>query len=327
MVSIADDEAAGGDVTQATRYPAALNGTTFVDVPGDRGTSETVRLTSGYALELDGTAGAGVDATGDTTLAEDDTWTLCQWGAVNSTATGEELVLASAGGDAILGYNGSASEWYGYVYDDGLAASQSLTTSATTPTDYTHVCLARNDTDLTLYLNATATDSATIQADDTAAEDPHDGEPWHGTVEETRMWDDNLTSAEVSTVYTNPVGVGPTQNRSARVYYDAGTGDVAYLWFQPVDLTVSGGTWVQSAFGAQTVAGTGYEWRDEPPQLRATSGSSIEDAPVAWVNYEKTVKAQIVANAADGISDAFSLAGLLTVVIVAAVIAARVRDL
>lgn len=314
--------------TEPSRVDVAqpLDGDSWVAIGDGHGTNETVVTSRGYALQLNGANDSYIRSDQEVDVASDDTWTVCTWVQVRDTA--QTMTALSVDGRVLLGYNGTEGNWTGWYYDDGSSSSWRLSTNATNETDRFHqLCLWHDDTnELRLYVNATQEDSVADTSADNIEDAPVEGSNWNGSLEETRTFDDPLNQSQLSATVNQPNDPLANATRTARIMYDAGGGDTVHIWWSGAKATVSNGTWVDGFDGEELsragMLGGDYEWRSEGPQIRPTSDSTIADAPVVYVTYDRSSTSVTVM---EDVAGALELANVLMVVLIAGIVITLLR--
>jgi hypothetical protein len=294
--------------------PTAGQPVSFADTAGDAEVQAVydVRDSRGYGVALTGAPDSEVAADADFTVASDDTWTVATWAAVNSSATGETMTALSADGRVLIQYNGSASEWQVWYYDENGRDSYRVTVAAPSPTDYTWVAAHHDGTTLTIYRNTTAGGSTSTTADSiTSARTTSSN--WHGRLDETRTFDDALTSSQRAALVADPVGPLENGTRTARIMYDQGQGTSTPIYFADTGATVSNASWVGGLDGQSLTAGTDYTIDEGAGTITALAGGRLEGAPVVFIDYRYlgTNAVGEVATAISGTLGVFGAAALL----------------
>jgi len=320
------DTSTGDQVSAVDRTGGVvpLDGTEWATIADNNGENETVMETRGNAVQLNGAPDSEVRSDADLSLATDGNWTVCTWARARDTTA--EMDVLSANGRIVLGYNGTATEWTLWYYDDASTSSWQLNASATTPGQgFYQLCAWQSNDELRFYINATRRDRVANVSKANIREAPVNTSNWNGTVEETRVFDDALDASQRNATVSDPTAALPSANRSARVMYDAGSGSRVYVWFNGTDATLSNGSWV-SGFDRVTVPESGYEWRRDGPEIRATSGSILDGAPVAWVDYDRYSSTGTAYERFFGQwTDAATMAGVVMLVVIVAGILAGVQ--
>lgn len=307
-----------GGIEDRVRHPSITTGTyqSFEHTDNTIKTIYNVRDTRGYAINLTGADNSYVQSNADLDIATDQTWTVSTWAAVHPDATQQSMAAVSVDGRVILKYNGTEGNWTAYYYDDSSTSSDEVTVNATSPTAMTHLAVVADGSTLTIYRNNTQGTTADL-TDDSQVSGSLDADNWHGTLEETRTFDDPLTSTSRQQLIDDPVGPLADTNRTARLMYDEGSGTSTAIFWAGTDATVSNAEWTQRGFDGQDVLeGTDYELDVEDGRVKALAGGRLDGAPTVWIDYR--VGAYPVRNSImDTVSSAVSLGGLLPIVIIA----------
>ena len=245
----------------------------------------SVEDSTGYGLYLTGASDSYYQSKESVNLAADDTWSVSTWARVNASATSDTMTAVSANGRVLIQYNGSTSEWVGWYYDDGTGNSYRLSGSAPNqPGNLSLVTVTSNATHVVLYRNTTQLDVRDIST--SSVEDAElNASNWHGTLDETRVFDDYTNASEQSDLHSNPVAPRPDRTRTARLTFDEGSGSTTAIYFTGTVATLSNHTWVDGLEGHELTDGVDYTLNQDSGTITALDGGRIDGAPVVWVTY------------------------------------------
>ncbi len=204
------------------------NATATVEIEGGDGTivedmevqainSSTTSLED--AVKLSGEPDSKVSASFDGDV--DANWSVCSWAAAEpSVVDGNESRTIVGYNDVVLSYNGSDDVYRAWYYDESSRNSYTAEVAAPTAnaTDSTLVCAVGTESSLTVWRNTTAGTSVATTGESTAPAPPSAN--WNGTVEETRVWDYDLNSSQVSEFHSEPVLAISGPAPVARLTYD-----------------------------------------------------------------------------------------------------------
>lgn len=282
-------------VTDASGEAVLLDETgEWVDVPGGEGYDPTVYDSLGNAVELTGASDSYVESTPGTDIASSGTWTVSQWAWVDSAAAGDTMTTVSLNGRVILSYDGSASQWSAWYYEESSRDSYRVNVSAPNqPSAWTNIIARSNGTHFTIYRDNTRGETVELAGSSIVAAPVESGN-WHGRLDETRTFDRALNDSDRQTLVDGPVGPLPGTDRTARAMYDEADESTQHLFFTGTSLELHNAGFASGLSGSE-LEGPGnwlgtqdYDWDDDEPQLRPLSGGEIDGAPVAYVDYRKT---------------------------------------
>jgi hypothetical protein len=229
------------------------------------------------SAQLDG----GGAITGD--LGDDvaDTRTVSTWARVDNASGVRQIV--SVDSRTILVYNGSASEWACWSYDDATSETHRVAVADATPGGWSNLQCERTAGALTLRVNDTT--SATVQPDGpNSTAQTLQTQSLNGTVDETRVFNGTLTSSEQSALYNAPTAPLESAPRQSRIMYDS------YGSLDSVPVYIGGGsldgTAATKAAGLQGQgAAEGTDWSLSGDVLSLLAGGTLEGAPVVFVAW------------------------------------------
>lgn len=299
----------------------------WVDVrSGELGDNHTVFDSRGNAVRLAGTSDSYVQSDGSFEFATDANWTVATWARVNSSSGSENMTAVSLNGRVLVQYNGTDGNWSVWYFDDGSSDSWRANVSAPNqPGNYSLIVAQHNGTHLTIYRNQTQGDVVNTSAGDNIAPIWVNSTNWHGSIDETRTFDSNITDSQRNSLFNNPID--PVDNkRTGRLMYDAGTGTNVPIYWASTSATASNITWVDGKPGQELddtiLIGDDYDWRREGPQIRPVSGGELDNAPAAFVDYDLTGSS---GQTLEDIADAYEFLPVVMIALIAGVIIAVVR--
>lgn len=298
-----------------------LDGASWVNVDSAYGDNQTVYQSWGNAVKLNGANDSYVKSDQEVTIATDGNWTVCTWAKVNDMNS--TMTALSVDGRVLLGYNGTTGNWTGWYYDDGSQSSWVVESNAENETESLHqLCMVRDEPRIRFYVNATRTDSVSNTSAANVDSAGVASENWNGTVEETRTFDEALTASQRNATVNQPNDPLKNGTRTARMMYDAGSGNRVHIWWSDADATLSNGTWTSGFAGekmdrAGPIMANDYRWNNEGPRIKPSEGGELDGAPVAYIDYDK---ASISARVMPDIASALELAPVILLVLLAGVI-------
>jgi len=297
---------------------ALLDGERWIEIDDTVGLEETVYTSRGYALNLTGASDSYFESTDAIQLDTSENWTVSAWGAQN-TVTSEKQALLSVKGEIVISYYGAANNWSVWFYDSSRRNSYNFSVNATErPDELTNIVVTRTNDTLSLYENATQLYSKDISNESIV--DSPDAENWDGRIEEVRVWQRAINTTVQSTHNTNPIDPIPT-NATARVMFDEPYRENQLLLYNTGSVETSNATFSNGFSGEKLerdgLLGGDYKWRDNGPQIKPLAGGAIEDAPVAYVDYQsKPLFAEYVST----VNTTLGLATLIVILIPFAII-------
>lgn len=267
----------------------------FVDVRvAKSGDNHTVFNSRGNAVRLTGANDSFVESDQSIEFATDQNWTVSTWANVNSSAASENMTAISLDGRVLIQFNGSQGNWSVWYFDEGGRNSWRANVSAPNqPGNFSLIVAQHNGTHLTIHRNQTQGDVVNTSAGDNIEPIWVNSTNWNGDLDETRTWDANITDSQRNQLFTDPID--PVVNaRTARLYYDLGSGNAVLIFHTAGKATLSNGSWVDGKAGSEmdpktgpldVTGGNDYEWDEDGPQIKPRAGGDLEDQPVAWVDF------------------------------------------
>lgn len=247
--------------------------------------SISARDTSGRAYKFAGTGDSWVRTADGVDISSDDTWSVCTWAAVDSDVdqANASMTFLNADGDLLMQFD--EGNWSAIYVDDTEQASFQVNVSASNPTSLTQVCVQHNASQtLQIWANNSANNSVTTTGDSAVA-GGFNTTNFDGTLEETRGFDDWLTSSERQSLFDDPVGSLAGTNRTLRVYYDT-LGDSEPIFFATArSMTVSNVTRVDGFDGQDLTKGTDYSVGVRGWRVDRLDGGRVAQSPAIWVDY------------------------------------------
>lgn len=322
----------GSDASKSrVSQPALLDGTTPTVIGDTTGIDEKVYNSLGNAVELTGANDSYYQSTASIGAINDSTWTVSTFAQVDAAATNNTMTALSLGGDLILYYNGTTSNWTAWFYDDGPRTTHSVTVNAPAPTStLQHLIVERDGDTLTIYRNNTAGESANLSQATPAA--PPNTTNWDGTLEEMRSFDTALNASQRTQLRDNPIAPLPNTDRTARIMYDEPDSNTQLLFFTSGQIQLYNASIVDGfagermegeSFSNNLAGATDYRWDVDGPTIRAVDGGSLDGAPVAYTEYTSY---GIVGGLVSDYQSALILAGLVLVILPLGAILTYLRD-
>lgn len=265
----------------------------FIRLDTASGTDQTVYKTTGYGVNLSGTADSYVESKADFNITDSDKWTVSVWGYVDAGQAAADMAAVSANGRATIAYNGSDNQWRGWYYDEGGRDSYqvNVSTSGDEVGNYTNVLLWHNGTHLRIYRNNTlgetkATTGDSIQSASVGVDN------WDGRLEELRTFGEAIDASNRSAVFNSPVEQRPNASPTARAMFDQpDRGDQLLLYsgtgLDTSNVSYSAGFSEQIMDGPGVLVGQDYRWDEDGPLIAPIDGSELDDAPVAYASYDR----------------------------------------
>lgn len=284
----------------------------------DHGNNETVLTSRGYAIALTGAADSYFTSTSSIEFAKDSNWTVATWAEVDENSSGETMAAVSLDGRAIIAYNGTTDEWVGWYYDDGSRNSWTVTVpAANQPANLSHVTLKAYNETLVIYRNNTQGGTADLTSDNVSPQ-PNTTQNWDGRIEETRTFDDPLTSTQQQQLVDSPIA--PVHgNNTARIMYDEPYRTNQRVLFSSAEISTSNASFVTGFEGEELEDGSGlsanhYDWRTDGPQIRLVQGTPYSDYPIVYVDYDRS--GLTTDSLTDGFNTAVGLVGVAFILLI-----------
>lgn len=331
MNPVVEQSTANTDDGDLVQTHAELSGPgEWVRIDDYSGVNETVVNSRGYALRLTGANDSYVQSTQGVNIATDTSWTVSTWARVNASSQNETMTAVSANGRALIVYNGTSDQWVGWYYNEGQRDSYLVNVSAPDqPANLTNVQLVANETHLTIYQNNTRGSVANITVENTAAQ-PNETQNWHGTLEETRTFDDGLGSTTRQELIDTPLAAQPNLNRTTRIMYDEPYAQTQLLLLAPGQLETYNASFVSGFEGKElqegrfAATGSDYSWNEEGPQIKPLSGGEVENAPVVYVDY--TQRKLSALELVPAWTSALGLAALVPIIVILGFIVVKLQQ-
>lgn len=274
-----------GDVSrEQIRTPVAIQGGT-ADLQGTNVSVDAVNQSLGQAAKLDGSSNSYVSGAESPDL--DGNWTISTGVSVDNT-TGTRILYSDT--ERVILYNGTTDAYVGVWYEPESGRTWSVSQGATDPTNQTVVMLMLETGTLEIIEDNTFS-STTATNDANAVNTTFTGDNLNGTVDETRAFNDSLTSSERQQLVDNPTAPLTTAPRAYRVMYDSfdpsPSGYPAI--YVPGGVSASNVQQVEGFDGEPTERGT--DWSLSGGDVVALAGGSLDGAPLVYVDYLGTVGA------------------------------------
>jgi len=220
---------------------------------------------------------------GNADTPHDDTWTVTTFVQLDSSVTQStaRMRVVDLNGWVIIDYN--TTNWRVIYYDDTSLNSYSTEIDAPSPTTWTYLTAQSNGTHLIVARNNTIKSTIPL-TDGSATSANFSADTLHGKVDETRVYDDNLSSSERQQPLDQPTAPLKGANETARIYYDTFPGETTVDVFRTgQDLESTDVTFVDGFAGQTTTEGTDY--RRDGATITALDGGTLDGAPAVFSTY------------------------------------------
>lgn len=285
----------------------------------------TIAQSLGDAVELTGANDS--ELAGSATVPHDETWSASLWVEADQVRTQRAAQLGGWLMVDLVNDSGTPA-WRVTYYDDADWAVYQLSAPAENVTSWTHLAVTANESELTLAANDTVIASSSL-ANASGASVPQNVSNWDGRLEETRVYNDVISTQQRQTLYSEPTA--PVRaNETARVYYDAFADESTIdVYRTGADLELSNAS-IVAGFEGQDLDSAGVlgngDYRRVGGEVIAVDGGRLDGAPVAFVGYDGTGGGVLnLARVAEIVNSSVQLLALAAVV-GAAVILLRLWD-
>ena len=255
-------------------FEPSIEGTTFPEAPI---VNEQIVDSTGNAVGF-GYQPGGVEAT---ISATGPPMTVSAWTQLNeSAATWRDYqILTKGNGTITIQY--LSGEWQACYTD---VETTCATGSASDPHELTHIGVVVDD-NLRLYEGSTLLESTALDGSGSIA--PTD--PLYGTIEEVRLLETALDSAELQEFVDDPVGPAHADDTVARLMFDEGAGDETRILYEGGYASLTGSAhWTDGLEGSTLVEGEDYELDRDSAIVTAIDGSRLASLPQAFITYDTT---------------------------------------
>lgn len=254
---------------------------------------EVVRDSRGYALQFHGTNDSYLTSDSGVHLGDDSTWTVSQ-PVLNVTDTDStQTILAVGDPNLFIQYVNGTQDNFSAVYLTTQDSYRVNVSAPANPENTSFVFVTLNQSTLSIHRNSTAGESVDVSTANKINGNLTTATPFSGTLDETRVMDDVLSSAERTQHMSEPVAPS-NANETGRIMYDVGEGTSVPIWWTASGATASNASWVSGFEGnvldektgiADIIGGNDYRWRTDGPQIQAVENGRLDGAPVAFVEY------------------------------------------
>lgn len=288
-----DDTTSG--IQEDREEAIGLDGSDLITIDDGAGTDETVRDSRGLALNFDGTNKSYVKSDTTVGIASDKNWTVAQPVLTVDNTSYTQTFLAVGDPNLLLQYvnNSTGTDQWSAVYITSTD-SYRINVSAPEPASNgsAHVVVTRNQSNLTIYRNATQGESVNISSENALSGDLTDDSNCNCTLDETRTFDDVLNSSQRKELRDSPVMPLTGTNRTARLMYDEGNlTDTEVFIFHSAASGKRGPntTYVDGFEGHELtpddalIGQADYAWDTTGPKIRPVN--EYVGAPVFYVEY------------------------------------------
>lgn len=301
----------------------------FVDIESGEGYNETVRDSLGNAYYFTGASDSYVESKQSVQYTQGENWSVSVWASVNQSAMSDTRAVVSLNGRLVVYHNGTSNNWVAWYYDEGARQSYEVSVATTSPGNLSNVIVTRNTTTLAIYRNNTQGGTADLSTTSTV-ESPN-ASNWHGKEDELRTFGTHLNDSVRQGLVNDPVAYAePATDRTTRIYFD--TQD-APIYFADTRLQTSNVSLVTGHPGdvmdvknaMNDLAGTSdYVWDTDGPRIKPVESGLLAHQPVAFVDYSYEGG---FSNLIDSWTSFVALGALLPLVLIAAALMARVRQM
>lgn len=248
----------------------------------------SVEQTLGTAAKLDGNPGDAITATNLDLAVDPHRITTCTWVAVDAGATTQKATIVQTDSTLTIQYNGTAGTYEAVLYDAIERETYVADIAATNPDALTHVCAQHNGSTLTVARNASATTTVQTTSANAVTDAATDYGALNGTLEETRVFNASLSTAQRQALIDNPARDLPGVDRTARIMYDtraSGTfDDVPVYTYGGNQVLADSAASIVAGFSGDTVTSSDYTvWNND---ITATDGGVLDGAPVVFVDFD-----------------------------------------
>lgn len=219
---------------------------------------------------------------GSADINKDQTWTVSTWAKLDTSVNqnAAEMRVLRLSPWFYLDYN--QTNWRVTYYNQSSLNTYHVSINAPSPDTWTHITAQTNGSHLFVYRNNSL--GATIElTDGTSSIESFDAENLHGTVEETRVLDANITDSQRQTLYDSPTHPVKASEK-ARIYYDTWDDENTIdVYRTGTDLTMSNVQVVDGFSGESVSSGTDYDRNGDT--VTALSNGNLDGAPVVFTTY------------------------------------------
>lgn len=306
-----------------------LQGTgNFADIQDDvLGESETVRDSTGFGLQLAGTPDSYADTTSAIDFATDENWTVAAVG--NADTASKNMTLISVNGRLTISYNSSDAVWRAWYFDEGSTNSYTVNVSAPSPTTTTTLIAYSNGSHLTLERDDTESNTTAITGSSLES-GPLNTTNWDGWIDEFRTADKTWDSTQRSNWHTYPVTPVLDAGHTSRVMFDEPDRNNQRVFYASSDMQTFNASFVPGVSGMimdadrNTLVNPDYEWQTQGPRIKPLAGGRLDQAPVAYVDYESS---SLIQFPFDGINNSIAFATLVPILLMAGFIIFKLQGM
>lgn len=325
ITSVQSGSQGGYDVEDAVLLDGTGN---WVDIQDDvLGESETVRDSTGYGLQLAGTDDSYAETTTNIDFATDGNWTVSAVG--NADTSNETMTLISVNGRLTISYNSTDAVWRAWYFDEGSTNSYTVNVSAPSPTSTTTLIAYSNGTHLTLERDDNESNTTAITASNIESASVNSTN-WDGWIDEFRTADTVWNATQRSNWHTYPVTPVLDAAHTSRVMFDEPDRNNQRVFYANSEMKTYNAQFVAGVGGSvmdadrNTLLNPDYEWQTQGPRIKPLAGGRLDQAPIAYVDYESS---SLIEFPLDGIDTFFGFAALLPVILMAGFIIMKLEGI
>lgn len=308
-----------GTSSGSTQLTPTVNDTATLDATIDE-TPETFtpRVTTETGVALDGSGYVATDPPADWASGN---WSVCAVGRLDDSVNGDAAHTLVAIDNETLRvdfYNGTWSVFY----DEG-ARDARVSVPAARPSSLTPVCATHdNSTNTVSVVTAEGQQTSTLSSSPDARPVSY---RWTGTVDEHRLWDQQLSSSAIDRYLAAPAaGIGVRD--SARYMMDEGDGGTTSAYYHTDSAALVNATWTDGVQNPTLEAGVDYKQGVDPLSITPLAGGAIDESPVLYVSWGSALSGPM-AGVIGGTAAAFELIPIVLLVLVAGAVVTIVRRL
>lgn len=239
-----------------------------------------VNQSLGDAAQLDAnsslSSGADVDVSGN--------WTLTTHVRLNSSVDLQNDTRRVIRVDDFVYLDYAEGNWRATYYDDSSLNTYQVNLSAVNATSFNYLEVSKNATHLRIQSDNSRSNSVALA--DGQSVGNLSADPLIGAIDETRLYDAQLTANQSQTLYQRPTAPLPA-NQEFRIMYDSFSDNPSSFDVFRADgsLSATGVDTTNGLQGGGAVRGTDYEVDLTSAQLSTKDGGTLDGAPAAYVTY------------------------------------------
>lgn len=293
---------------------ASLVGIEIEDVSVQQSLGQAVRLDGSQSSYLSG--GGNVDVQGDFELATHV--------SIADQSANETQTVVSVGGSRMILYDASSDQWVGYFFDDDRDQTFIVRQDASDSSNLSHVALVHDGSHLTIIEDNNLSSSVAI-TDAQATTETVTARNLNGTLEETRLFDEALSTSQRQQLIDRPTAPLPGTQRELRVMFDSfdSSSNSFPAFFAGGEVAGD----IQSVAGfAGESATAGDDYQQNGGTITTIDGGSLDGAPVLYASWAALGGVFVsLTQLGNLVGLAFRLGGMLLVALVARAILKRLQ--